>query len=156
MFPNNSFLQADDYSSASFIVRDPVITIEGGKSSSASFEYISSSGQVVTGENTSTTFISRAGFLYFPDPSSSSTPTPGSGGGSGGTSGYFPTIDPELKKKAMAACDFNKDGLCNIADFSILLYYYNLSGPEIEPYDMNSDGQINLIDVSILFFYWNA
>ena len=57
---------AVDFTSTNFILRDPVITIEGGRSTSTSFEYFSSSGQTVTGENTSASFIERSGFLYFP------------------------------------------------------------------------------------------
>ncbi len=59
-------VRADDYSSPNFILRDPVITIEGGGSASTNFQYISSGGQTITGESTSTSFIHRAGFLYFP------------------------------------------------------------------------------------------
>ena len=58
------------YSSTNFILRDPVITIEGGRSTSETFEYFSSTGQTVDGESTSTSFISRSGFLYFPVASS--------------------------------------------------------------------------------------
>lgn len=66
IYPNVSFLRADDYSSTNFILRDPVITVEGGRSTSTSFEYFSSTGQSVAGEGTSSNFIYRAGFLYFP------------------------------------------------------------------------------------------
>ncbi|MDP4007105.1 MAG: hypothetical protein Q8P55_00720 [bacterium] len=57
--------QAVDFQSPSFILRDPVITTEGGRSISASFEYYSSTGQPTIGESTSGSFIHRAGFLYF-------------------------------------------------------------------------------------------
>ncbi len=59
-------LKAQEYSSASFIVRDPVITIEGGRFSSAEFEYFSNTGQTVVGESTNASFIHRSGFLFFP------------------------------------------------------------------------------------------
>lgn len=65
-------LSATDYQSDSFILRDPVISVEGGRSSSASFEYYSSTGQTDTGESTAASFIERAGFLYFPTVSSPS------------------------------------------------------------------------------------
>src|SRR3989338_6417859 len=58
--------QATDYTSTNFILRDPVITVEGGYASSTNFQFFSSSGQTVIGENTSTSFTQRAGFLYFP------------------------------------------------------------------------------------------
>ena len=66
-----SLAQAEDYTSTNFILRDPVITIEGGRSTSTNFEYFSSSGQTATGENTSASFIERSGFLYFPVATSS-------------------------------------------------------------------------------------
>ncbi|MCH7828250.1 hypothetical protein IH982_00030 [Patescibacteria group bacterium] len=56
---------AVDFSSTNFILRDPVITVEGGRSTSASFEFLSSTGQPIIGESTSAGFIHRAGFLYF-------------------------------------------------------------------------------------------
>jgi len=59
-------LGAQDYTSTHFIVRDPIITIEGGRSTSQTFQYFSSTGQTVVGENTSSTFKQRSGFLYFP------------------------------------------------------------------------------------------
>ena len=70
VYPGASLLQAEEYSSSSFILRDPVITIEGGRATSGSFEFFSSSGQVSQGQNTSTNFISRSGFLYFPQATS--------------------------------------------------------------------------------------
>lgn len=61
-----SFAQAEDLTSTNFILRDPVITVSGGRSTATSFEFFSSSGQTAPGESTSTNFIYRAGFLYFP------------------------------------------------------------------------------------------
>jgi len=61
-----SLTEGIDYTSTNFILRDPVVTIQGGKSTSTSFEYFSSTGQTTTGETTSSTFVQRAGFLYFP------------------------------------------------------------------------------------------
>ena len=66
---------AVDFSSTNFILRDPVITVEGGRSTSASFEFFSSTGQTIIGENTSAGFIHRAGFLYFQEVSVT-PPTP--------------------------------------------------------------------------------
>ena len=59
-------MAATDYTSDSFILRDPVITVEGGRATSTSFEYFSSTGQLDTGESSSASFTQRAGFLYFP------------------------------------------------------------------------------------------
>ncbi len=56
---------ADDYTSANFISRDPVISDFGGYSNSSGFQSINSGGQAVTGESTSANFVVRSGFLYF-------------------------------------------------------------------------------------------
>jgi hypothetical protein len=57
--------RATDYSSTDFIVRDPVISTSGGYASSSSFQTYVSEGQTIIGENSSLSFIQRAGFLYF-------------------------------------------------------------------------------------------
>lgn len=57
---------AEDYTSPSFIVRDPVMAPSGGGYGvSSSFQYFSSLGQIAIGESNSSSFINRAGFLYF-------------------------------------------------------------------------------------------
>ncbi len=58
---------ATDYSSSSFIVRDPVITVAGSLATSSSFTYFSSIGQTAIGESVGTSFSWYAGFLYFAD-----------------------------------------------------------------------------------------
>ena len=74
-----SMAMAEDYESSSFIVRDPISTVESGYASSDSFQYFSSSGQTVTGISSTDNFIDRSGFLYFPTATSVSvTATPGS------------------------------------------------------------------------------
>lgn len=59
---------ATDYTSSSFILRDPVVSVGGGRATSSHFQLISNLGGTVLGESTSTsnTFTHRAGFLYFP------------------------------------------------------------------------------------------
>ncbi len=66
VFSGATVLQAQEYSNASFIVQDPVITVEGGSFSSNGFEYFSSTGQTIGGESTNASFIQRSGFLFFP------------------------------------------------------------------------------------------
>jgi hypothetical protein len=82
-FGNSKY--ATDYTSTNFILRDPVITSGGGRATSTSFELISSLRQTIIGENTSTSFIYKAGFLYFPVPVAAVTPSPSppEGGGAG-------------------------------------------------------------------------
>lgn len=62
----SSMVSAEDYSSDNFLLRDSVLTIAGGKSTSASFEYYSSLGQMTSGESISSSFTGLVGFLYFP------------------------------------------------------------------------------------------
>ena len=58
-------VKAEDYSSSSFIVRDPVINIAATQASSSSFQFYSSAGQLAPGESSSANFSYKAGFLYF-------------------------------------------------------------------------------------------
>lgn len=64
------FAKAEDFSGSSFILRDPALTDEGGRSFSPSFELYGAGGQVSTGQSTSGSFILRSGFLYFPSANS--------------------------------------------------------------------------------------
>lgn len=60
-----SFAYAD-FSSTNFQLENPINIIEGGQSTSPSFKYFSSTGQLTTGQSTSSSFVQNAGFLYFP------------------------------------------------------------------------------------------
>jgi len=116
-------VRAEDYIGPNFILRDPVITIGGGGSASPDFQYISSNGQTITGESTSSSFIHRAGFLYFPSivitppptcgdgfcngaencstcPTDCGTCPPGGGGGGGGGGAIITT--PQILIKGLA------------------------------------------------------
>src|SRR3989344_4570772 len=69
-----------DFSSASFTLENPINIIEGGQSSSSSFQYFSSTGQLTSGQGTSTSFLGNTGFLYFPTATSPAlSATPGNG-----------------------------------------------------------------------------
>lgn len=57
---------ADTATSSSFTVRDSIVTVSGGLSTSASFQYISATGQTSSGQSTATDFVSRDGVLYYP------------------------------------------------------------------------------------------
>jgi hypothetical protein len=63
---------ATDYQSANFVDRDPVINVSGGKATSAHFQLMSGSGQVVVGQSTSSHFIGNQGFFYYPEVTSPS------------------------------------------------------------------------------------
>jgi hypothetical protein len=152
-----SLVSADDYTSSSFILRDPVISAEGGESSSTTFQYISSGGQLAPGESLSSSFIYRAGFLYFPAGSVVVNPGGGGGGGGGGGSssggsiipGQYPVIN---QCNSALLTDLNCDNKVDIVDLSIFLYYADRT--YIARYDFNQDGKINLVDISILLYYW--
>lgn len=67
-----------DYNSSNFIIRDPVVTIHGGRSVATDLQLFDSSGGIVSGQSSSANFILRSGFLYFPvvsTPSLSATVT---------------------------------------------------------------------------------
>lgn len=56
---------AADFTSASFMAKNPLTNLFGGYGSSTSFFSFWSGGQTVTGESSSTNFAVAAGFLYF-------------------------------------------------------------------------------------------
>lgn len=49
--------------------------------------------------------------------------------------------------------DFDGNDQVNLADFSILLFYWNSSNPTA---DANNDGKVNLADFSIMLFNWTG
>jgi len=49
--------------------------------------------------------------------------------------------------------DLNGDSKINLADFSILLYYWGTSTPLA---DLNGSGKVDLQDLSILLYYWTG
>lgn len=57
---------AQEFSSTNFTDSNPVITFGGGKSTSTNFQLIGGAGQEIIGESSSSAFIGRAGFFYFP------------------------------------------------------------------------------------------
>lgn len=171
LFPLFSLrVRATDFSSASFIVKDPVIKPGSGFSTSTNFQLFSSIGQEAIGISAGGTFGLKAGFLYFPTTSTPTTtptnppspppppPAPGSSGSGGaGAPIYIPGQKPPLGPGGGLICDFNDSGSCDIIDLSIMLYY--MSKPytlESERYDFNSDGTIDIVDISILFYYWTG
>lgn len=58
-------VSAADFTSTSFVAKNPLTNISGGFGSSTSFFSFFSAGQTVTGESASTNFAVAAGFLYF-------------------------------------------------------------------------------------------
>ena len=83
----------------------------------------------------------------------------GGGGGStggGGTGYYAPPFPPTtLPPEILSKCDFNADGVCGLADLSIMLYYYGQSGQGVARYDLDQDKVVDFPDISILMYYWD-
>lgn len=99
------------------------------------------------------------------------TSTPPSGGTtpSGGGSLIFPPQTSTLPSKpykprppspcdnlALQVVDLSGDCRVDIIDLSILLYYYEQTGPQISRYDFNDDNAVDFPDLSILMFYWTS
>lgn len=63
-FATKSF--AENLTSTNFQVENPTFMLEGGQSSSASFQYLSNTGEFSIGDPISTSFKNNLGFLYFP------------------------------------------------------------------------------------------
>lgn len=60
------YTNAEDLTSTNFIIRDPVIGTGGSYSTSTNFKLFGSGNTNLSGENDSTSFKGRYGFLYFP------------------------------------------------------------------------------------------
>jgi len=89
----------------------------------------------------------------------------GGGGGGGGTGTITPTItptptekpkvEPPVEEPITNVADFNKDGVVDSTDFSILLYFWNKKAPFSNPaVDINKDGVVDFVDFSILLYQW--
>lgn len=165
-------------SSTNFKASDQNVSDVGGNTTSTSFRLYQNVGQASVGESSSSNFKVRAGVLYWdttgisPTPTLTPTATPSSGSpstitssGGGGivvsspvvspATSVAPSVAPAVSPKiTRPTCDFNNDGLCNIVDLSILLFWYGKTGPQIARYDLNSDKVIDLKDISILFYHW--
>lgn len=113
-------------------------------------------------------------------PTLSAAPAPssgGAGGGSGGSGGgsflvgnYTPgtstrRLPPELEplvpptpcdNEVIQRIDLNYDCKVDLIDLSILLYYYEQTGPGIARYDFNENSLVDFPDVSIMMFYWTT
>lgn len=96
---------------------------------------------------------------------SSSTPGGGNptvilpGGGS-----PFSTSTRQGPKKIESPCDsivvqqvdFSGDCWVDIVDLSILLYYYEQTGPTVSRFDLNDNNAVDFPDISIMMFYWTG
>jgi hypothetical protein len=68
LFLLTSTALAIDLTSTNFIIRDPIIGTFGGYGTSGSFELFSAGHTALSGYSTSASYITKYGFLYFPEP----------------------------------------------------------------------------------------
>ena len=61
-----NFVFAGDLSSTNFIIRDPIIGTGGSYGTSTNFKLYGSGNTILSGTGSSTNFIGRYGFLYYP------------------------------------------------------------------------------------------
>ncbi len=156
---------ADEFTSSSFKVLDPVV-FPSGYSTSSTYSLWGTVSQLAIGTSTSAGFQARSGFLYFPAPTSASTPAPtptGGGAGGGGILGMvgllfkpprtLPPVPFQISKCGVS--DFNCDEATDLADISSFLFLIGYS-PYGNPADVNSDGSIDLVDASIMLSHWSG
>ena len=89
------------------------------------------------------------------------TPTPtiiltGGGGPGPATSTLPDKPQPPCDNLPLQRVDLNGDCRVDIIDLSILLFYYDQSGPAIARYDLSDNGLVDLPDVSVLMYYWTG
>jgi hypothetical protein len=82
-----------------------------------------------------------------------SSPPPPSGPGAGGGGGAPPPPPPS--PAVCSGADFNKDGIVNSVDFSILLFFWKTQPPFSNAcVDINKDGRVDSVDFSIMLYQW--
>jgi len=145
---------ADTASSTNFTIESGIINSGGGQfATSTSFGSPGTLGEPALGFSSSTTFRIEAGFLSFIQSNEASTTTqspPAPPSVSGGGSGTYPS------QEIIRVLDFNNDGRVDIADLSVILYYYGRTGPTVARYNLDGSGKVDFVDISILFYYWTG
>jgi hypothetical protein len=76
--------------------------------------------------------------------------------GEGEQSPFSQTIPFLIITPKCQGADLNFDGLVDIVDFSILMYFWHLTSPENICADINQDGIVDLVDFSIMMYQWTG
>ncbi len=76
------------------------------------------------------------------------------------TSEYSPTVTVAVNQVDLCSTstpgDINCDGSVDLVDFSILLFYWQVTNPANARADINADTTVNVTDFSILLYYWTG
>lgn len=59
-----------------------------------------------------------------------------------------------IAAKILQLVDLNRDEVIDMADLSIMLFYFDKPRAAASRYDLNNDGKLDILDISILFYYW--
>lgn len=155
---------AEEFTSANFIVKDPVIEYGGGESTSAGFVANQSIGPPAAGRSSSAGFNLCSGFQCYPaavveeeEEVPAPPPSPGDGVLITFLRAFLPPIPklpliPEILVPCLPITDLNCDGKINLQDLSIFLFLEPKPTPN--PADFNRDTRVNIRDLSILFSDW--
>ena len=65
-------------------------------------------------------------------------------------------VAPNATTSSCGRSDLNCDGKVNIADFSILLYFWGQKNPKNAKADISGDGVVNLTDLSLMLYDWTG
>ncbi|MEK7608471.1 MAG: hypothetical protein AAB495_02745 [Patescibacteria group bacterium] len=79
------------------------------------------------------------------------------GGGFGVVSSLLGIPDKNAARvttKVLQLADLNRDGIIDMEDLSIMLFYFDKPRAVASRYDLNNDGKLDILDISVLFYYW--
>jgi hypothetical protein len=65
-------------------------------------------------------------------------------------------VNPLEQCDGKMTADLNCDGLVDLVDFSILLYFWQQTTPSNSRTDINSDSRVDVVDFSIMLYQWNG
>lgn len=179
-----SWVNAAQFSSSNFQIERASFGSYGGFESSASFQGVGVGEYQALGQSSSTSFIHQSGPLYYSTLPVSSVSGGGGGGGTvfigGPTQNLFITLpttldngrlDEVLKQihvrdplhsapdvSFLSKLDLTGDGFIELADFSIVMYYFGkrMAGDEKIFPDFNNDRLCDITDVALFIRYYGT